>query len=138
MLFHRLPTTPSSGSGSQEGQNTAASMRFARRCQPESAAAGQRTFVDALTESPAPHPASAKVATARTTTRFTAPLKPVNRDPGPSPAVAGLDVVDELRAAAQRVVERGLTRIVRAGREHSVCDRAGDDHVTDALVPEPR
>src|SRR5947208_16087536 len=132
MLFHWLPITPSRGSGSQEGQNTGASMRFARCRQPASAAAGQRTFADALTESLAPHPASARVAAIRTPTRFTAPLKPVNRDPGPGAAVAGLEVEDQLGASPERVVEGRLAGIVRASREHPVGDGARDDHVADA------
>src|SRR5436190_19938266 len=112
-------------------------MRFASRCQPARARAGQLTFADALTESPAPQPASASVAASRTPNLFTAPLKPVNRDPGPRAAVARLEVVDEPGATLERVVEGCLARIVGAGREHTVRDRPGDDHVADALTAEP-
>src|SRR5919204_112419 len=135
-LFHRLPITPSSGSGIHDGQKTGASMRFARCCQPASARAGQRTFADALTESLAPHPASASAAATRTPARFTAPLKPVNRDPGPGPSLARLEVVDELRTR-ERVVERRLARVVGARRQHPVGDEPGDDHVADAFAPQP-
>src|SRR5436309_15200636 len=76
MLFQRLPITPSSGSGIHAGQKTGAWMRLASRCQPAAAFAGQRSFADALTESFAPQPASAKAASARSPSRFTAPLKP--------------------------------------------------------------
>src|SRR5690242_3810761 len=103
MLFHLLPMTPSSGSGIHAGQKTGAWIRSASRCQPASAFAGQRSFADAFTESFAPQPASAKDASARTPSRFTAPLKPVNRDPGPCPAVARLDVVDTPSPLAQSV-----------------------------------
>src|SRR6266568_9073492 len=137
MLFHWLPITPSSGSGSQKGQNTGASMRFARRCQSARAFAGQRTFADALTESLSPHPASARAAATRTPTRFTAPLKPVNRDPGPGASVAGLEVEDQLGAPPERVVEGRLSGVVRALSEHPVSDEARDDHVADALAPKP-
>src|SRR3954471_23954733 len=75
MLFHRLPITPSSGSGIHAGQNTGAWIRFARRCQPAEALAGQRTVADAFTESFAPHPASANAARARTPSRLIASLK---------------------------------------------------------------
>src|SRR5437868_3928943 len=136
MLFHWLPITPSSGSGIHDGQNTGASMRFARRCQPASDRAGQRTCADALTESLAPQPASASASATRTPARLTAPLKPVNRDPGPGEPVTRLEVVDELRPRAQGVVERCLPRVVGACREHAVRDRARDDHVADALAPE--
>src|SRR5438874_11721039 len=105
MLFHWLPITPSSGSGSQDGQNTGASMRFARRCQPARAFAGQRTFADALTESLAPHPACSMAAAPRTPARFTAPVKPVNRDPGPGASGAGLEVADQHGAGPERGVK---------------------------------
>src|SRR5437588_3573117 len=137
MLFHWLPITPSSGSGSHEGQNTGASMRFARRCQPARAVAGQRTFADALTESVAPHPASARAAATRSPTRFTAPLKPVNRDPGPGAAVARFEVEDQPGTGPKCVVERRLARIVRASRKHAIGDGARDDHVADALTAKP-
>src|SRR6266545_7873507 len=120
MLFQRLPTTPSSGSGSHEGQKTGAPMRSASRCQPAAAFAGQRTFADALTVSLAPQPVSANTASARATSCFTAPLKPVNRDPGPRAPVPGLQVEDDFRPVLGRVVERRLARIVRPGGEHAV------------------
>src|SRR5213083_2101563 len=81
MLFQRLRITPSSGSGIHAGQKTGAWMRLASRCQPAAAFAGQRSFADAFTESFAPQPASANAASARTASRFTAPLKPGNREP---------------------------------------------------------
>src|SRR5204863_9308550 len=99
-------------------------MRLASRCQPAAALAGQRSFADAFTESFAPQPASANAANARTPSRFTVPLKPVNRDPGPREAVTRLQVVDELRPSAQRIVEAGLTRVARAGGQHAVGHRA--------------
>src|SRR5512133_1255802 len=111
MLFHWLPITPSSGSGSHAGQKTGAWIRSARCCQPARALAGQPTFADALTESFAPQPASANAASARTPSRFTAPLKPVNRDPGPGAAVAGVEVVDQAGTGAERRVEGGFARI---------------------------
>src|SRR5438874_12761068 len=118
MLFHWLPITPSSGSGIQAGQNTGAWIRSASRCQPATAFAGQRTFADALTESLAPQPASTKATSARTPSRFTAPLKPVNRDPGPGTAAPWVEVVDELRPGPQGVVERRLARIAGTRRQN--------------------
>src|SRR5689334_18727054 len=139
MLFHWLPITPSSGSGIQAGQKTGAWMRSARCCHPTSAFAGHRSLAAAFTESlpPPPQPASAKAASARAPSRFTAPLKPVNRDPGPCPPVAGLQVVDELRPGAEGVVEPGFARIVRPRRENAIGDRPRHDHVADPRAAKP-
>src|SRR5215212_3377966 len=135
MLFQRLPMTPSSGSGSHDGQKTGASMRFASRCQPWASA--QRTFCDTSCETSAvPQPASANASSARTPSRFTAPLKPVNRDPGPGAAVTRLEMVGESRPLGERVVEGGLTRIDVARGEHAVGHGARHDHEADAFAPE--
>src|SRR2546423_11115244 len=127
---------PSSGFGIHVGQYTGALMRSARRCQRATAFAGQRILAEALTTPFAPQPASANAAATRTPTRFIVPLKPVNRDPGPCAAAAGPDVVDKPRPRPQRVVERRLARIVRAGCQHAVGDRPRDDHIANALAPE--
>src|SRR5438132_4903041 len=121
-------------------------MRSASRCQPGRAFAGQLPGASPLTKTawvsvralPPPQPASASTPKSTTPSRFTAPLKPVNRYPGSRASVARVEVIHELRTDLQSVVEGGLARIVRACGQHTVGDRARDDDDPDSEPAQAR